>query len=563
MSASLATLALPTPAAENHELVEALSSKRGLIMATPDMRRLRRAFDAATTDDSFADALTELGNVWPQLVGAEGSRIRNLLDSAPQELWQSDPWLVTCYAASFRSVEATNRSAALPYFEASLALLDPATPAIVRATHHVHHAAALRSLGRLDDALASITIASSTVESADVIPLAKRIPLTAQIALHRGAIFLHRGDFDRAKSDYRVAGSLAEKNLSVADQLEVFGGLALIQYLLGNFEQALNCVARAESAGASQELRSSRFNAPALATELLIAVNQQGSEFAHGKIAKLQLSTVESDWEPLGLFAQAFAEYFAGHPYDGLDLLRSAQHSLDEWNPVNFVAAEIGELRAKTFLQLGDLGAAWDVLGQLTPTQHHTVCPNRLIANLRFAAGDYRGALDALHECTALGDAHSTRTLADVFLFTAAANYRLSSEETSDVAFDRSLRLVARNRLLSPWRLFPSETLQSLLGRAATRSQPHEVDALISRLGGATVATHRSVSLSLSNRERAIARELIRGSSSAEIAQSLFISVNTVKSHLKNIYRKLGVTSRADAVYKSRELGLQVEITRD
>lgn len=44
--------------------------------------------------------------------------------------------------------------------------------------------------------------------------------------------------------------------------------------------------------------------------------------------------------------------------------------------------------------------------------------------------------------------------------------------------------------------------------------------------------------------------------SAAEIGTELFVSVNTVKAHLRSIYRKLGVARRRDAVDQARRLGL-------
>ena len=41
-----------------------------------------------------------------------------------------------------------------------------------------------------------------------------------------------------------------------------------------------------------------------------------------------------------------------------------------------------------------------------------------------------------------------------------------------------------------------------------------------------------------------------------EIAAELFVSLNTIKTHMRNVYTKLGVYSRADAVEQARELGL-------
>jgi LuxR family maltose regulon positive regulatory protein len=60
----------------------------------------------------------------------------------------------------------------------------------------------------------------------------------------------------------------------------------------------------------------------------------------------------------------------------------------------------------------------------------------------------------------------------------------------------------------------------------------------------------------LTERERAVLR-LLRGTlSTREIGRELYLSGNTIKTHTRSIYRKLGVSSRRDAIERGRELGL-------
>ncbi|MFI8302135.1 LuxR C-terminal-related transcriptional regulator [Streptomyces sp. NPDC085927] len=60
----------------------------------------------------------------------------------------------------------------------------------------------------------------------------------------------------------------------------------------------------------------------------------------------------------------------------------------------------------------------------------------------------------------------------------------------------------------------------------------------------------------LSGRERDVLRRLARMMTTEEIAADLYVSVNTVKTHLRNVYRKLEVNRRADAVRRARALRL-------
>ena len=60
----------------------------------------------------------------------------------------------------------------------------------------------------------------------------------------------------------------------------------------------------------------------------------------------------------------------------------------------------------------------------------------------------------------------------------------------------------------------------------------------------------------LSQRELEVLRYVPSVLSAAEIGAALYVSVNTVKAHLRSIYRKLGVSRRRDAVIEAHRYGL-------
>ncbi|RYF74645.1 MAG: LuxR family transcriptional regulator [Cytophagaceae bacterium] len=62
--------------------------------------------------------------------------------------------------------------------------------------------------------------------------------------------------------------------------------------------------------------------------------------------------------------------------------------------------------------------------------------------------------------------------------------------------------------------------------------------------------------LGISNRELDVLIQLAKGLSNEEIANQLFVSTNTVKTHLGNLYTKLDVKRRTQAIDKARALGL-------
>ena len=62
--------------------------------------------------------------------------------------------------------------------------------------------------------------------------------------------------------------------------------------------------------------------------------------------------------------------------------------------------------------------------------------------------------------------------------------------------------------------------------------------------------------LGISDREYEVLGLLARGLSNQEIAESLFVSPNTVKTHLKHLYGKLNVSRRTQAIHKAKALRL-------
>ena len=60
----------------------------------------------------------------------------------------------------------------------------------------------------------------------------------------------------------------------------------------------------------------------------------------------------------------------------------------------------------------------------------------------------------------------------------------------------------------------------------------------------------------LTERELEVLRHVSDMLSTAEVASEMYISINTVKTHLKSIYRKLAVSHRREAVRRAQQLGL-------
>jgi LuxR family maltose regulon positive regulatory protein len=96
------------------------------------------------------------------------------------------------------------------------------------------------------------------------------------------------------------------------------------------------------------------------------------------------------------------------------------------------------------------------------------------------------------------------------------------------------------------------------LERAVRLAEPERYASVFweERAPSVTIRPAPPAPAALSERELVVLRHLGGAGNSAQIASELFISRNTLKSHVKAIYRKLGVGSREEAVASARRLGL-------
>ena len=121
----------------------------------------------------------------------------------------------------------------------------------------------------------------------------------------------------------------------------------------------------------------------------------------------------------------------------------------------------------------------------------------------------------------------------------------------------RAISLADENRLPSALLMLPARRLDAVLSFAGANSPSLRRIAEVRRGGNLRVlADIDPARISLSTHELTVLRHLAKGLSSGRAAMTMHLSVNTVRTHMRHLYRKLGVSTRAEMVRAAREHGL-------
>jgi LuxR family maltose regulon positive regulatory protein len=246
-----------------------------------------------------------------------------------------------------------------------------------------------------------------------------------------------------------------------------------------------------------------------------------------------------------------------GRPLDALDALGAISSLLDA--PPVHVAVPAILWEAEAWLALGEperSRAALDL-----PAAHGVPDVSLARARLELAEGEPEAALGELDAFRhAEGRPFMPFALCEAFATEALARDALRDEPAALLALERCLD-VAEPRGQGGVLLSFGASLRSLLRRAIANGTSHRslADELLAALEGASLSEHGPIHPllePLSERELTVLRFLPTMLSNAEIASEMFVSPNTVKTHLKHVYRKLDVADRRQAVRRGRELHL-------
>jgi LuxR family maltose regulon positive regulatory protein len=175
---------------------------------------------------------------------------------------------------------------------------------------------------------------------------------------------------------------------------------------------------------------------------------------------------------------------------------------------------------------------------------------------LRLAAGRPEEALLPWHRLR-LEDA-SPLVSVEGYLVRAKALAAAGRGVASWRLMERALQTAEPERIARPFLVNAGELRPMLVDHLSTGSSHAGLLVnLIRAAGSPSSPVRRSTHLveALTERESVVLRYLNSTLSTAEIAHLLDVSANTVKTHTKNVYRKLDVTRRRDAVRRGHELG--------
>jgi LuxR family maltose regulon positive regulatory protein len=249
-----------------------------------------------------------------------------------------------------------------------------------------------------------------------------------------------------------------------------------------------------------------------------------------------------------------------GHHQKALEEFSAAGH-MQSWSGSHTLVSQVTGWILATQARLGMPDVARAALARLPDEQAGSGEVRNARAVIGLADGDPQAALDALHDvldrtAPVIGDI----TVIEAHLLAAHAHRQLGDRPATNRSVELALALAEPDGLVLPFAMTGARPLLEELPRHETAHAALLIAIL--DVGHGSSPTAHDVSSSstpteeLSPSELRVLRYLPTNLSRPEIAGQLSVSVNTVNTHLRNIYAKLRTSNRSSTVQRARELRL-------
>jgi LuxR family maltose regulon positive regulatory protein len=299
----------------------------------------------------------------------------------------------------------------------------------------------------------------------------------------------------------------------------------------------------------------------ALGVEMVV---QGRLEEAEGALDRAE-RTVRAEVEPAaGMrlhYGRGMLEFVSGRHADALSAFRRAERLARSLVTSHTLAPRLRSHLLQTLTRLGEADRVEQALADMNRQEREQGAIRIAEASLRLAQDDPRAATTVLAPVidgsAPLRNAHLWEVQA--FLLQAIACDTLGDARAARRALERALDRAAAESLIFPFLYDPAP---DLLDRHRRRGTAHadliaEILNVLAGSGrGEQPSGPRRLREPLSHAEARVLRYLPTKLSAPEIADEMYLSVNTVKTHMRHLYDKLGVHRRHEAVEQARALGL-------
>ncbi|HEX8855310.1 MAG TPA: AAA family ATPase [Thermoleophilaceae bacterium] len=395
---------------------------------------------------------------------------------------------------------------------------------------------------------------------------------------HRASALMNLGiaelwslHLDDARRNLEEALALARRIRRPYLEIGCFGHLALTALMSGSavptgLRLSEDAVTIAEAHGWGTD----RVVAPAV-TAGAVAVTWLGrfaeAELWLKRVERAQQSVEEFELEPILHHAHGFVLVGLGRFNEALADFRAAARTQPLLAHTHALPADVRGWIMIAQVLAGDTAAAHAAIAALDAEERDQAGVRIAAASLELAEGSPQDAVDALAPViTHLLEPTAERApqvlnprwaTVHALLLDAAARDQLGATLAAEASIERALELAEPDGIILPFTLTP---VRELLERHPRHRTNHAalLATILDVLGGSPQRSDPETPLSeeLSDAELRVVRYLPTNLKAPEIASELFVSTNTVRTHLRHIYAKLDAHNRGEAVARARELRL-------